>query len=882
MIRKFLSWPIRVHLLFLVILLALPSITLILYWGFTERDEAIEDSKDECLKFVNAAAGEQQAVVAGVQQLLSIIALLPEVQSRDASATGALLSDLLKKNPLISSIGISDMSGLIWASATPYEGAVSVADRKYFRNAVLSGRFSSGEFSVGRIVKRPVINFAQPIMNASNELTSVIAVSLNLDYIQSLFEKIHLPAGSSFGLLDHQGIILYRDSRDPFSEQLVGKRDSREELFTKMVEGPDEGTYEAMGNDGKVRLTAYKKLRLPHESQPYLYIRSSIPKASVVSAANAMILRNMAALITIFAIGMILAVYLGKRLIVEPITKLTEASRQLAAGPVTVNVSEQLKDSELGELAQAFDDMVQALLRKEKEQLASEEGLRVAHARAKWLARLPEENPNPVLRVSSDGHSLYCNPASIMLDGWKCEEGLPVPSPIFPLVRKSIAEDREVMQDVDLGGRTYWVAVSSFPEERYANVYGRDITERKQAEASLEEAKKSLEHERDLLQSVMNGATNSHLVYLDRDFNFIRVNETYAATCGYKPEEMIGKNHFALYPHAENEAIFARVRDTGIAAEFHDKPFVFPDQPERGVTYWDWTLIPIRDRDGQVGGLVFSLFETTERKRAEDRLRESEKALQEANEHLEQRVRERTMDLQNLTKQLESHRHDLRNLASELVTAEERERKRIADVLHDEIAQTLAAARMRIDILKGIPSDPQDRQTLEEAKALLVQSIQETRTLMTDIGNPLLFNMGLQAACESLADRLMQKHPIRIICDVREAFKHLNPDLKTILYQLIRELLNNVVKHSKAQNARVMVDMENGDFRLKVTDDGVGFDPRTLGTPTTESGFGLYSIRERLIAMNGSLKIESAPGTGTVVTAILPETSDRSQARPRE
>ena len=254
-------------------------------------------------------------------------------------------------------------------------------------------------------------------------------------------------------------------------------------------------------------------------------------------------------------------------------------------------------------------------------------------------------------------------------------------------------------------------------------------------------------------------------------------------------------------------------------------------------------------------------------------LRASEDALRQANDHLEQRVRERTMDLQNLAEQLEKSRDDLRKLASELVMAEERERKRIAGVLHDEVAQTLAAARMRIDMLQGIPADPKDKQTLEEAKALLVQSIQETRALMTDIGNPLLFDMGLQAACESLADRLMKKHPVRIRCDIRNAFKHLNPDVKTILFQVFRELLNNVVKHSNAQNAHVMIDMENDHFRLTVTDDGVGFDPQLLGAPSTEGGFGLYSIRERLLALDGSLRIESTPRTGTVVTAILPAAS---------
>ena len=94
-------------------------------------------------------------------------------------------------------------------------------------------------------------------------------------------------------------------------------------------------------------------------------------------------------------------------------------------------------------------------------------------------------------------------------------------------------------------------------------------------------------------------------------------------------------------------------------------------------------------------GIQVAGEDITERKRVEE-------ALQEANESLEQRVRERTVDLQNLTEQLEKSRNELRKLASELVMAEERERKRVAGVLHDDIAQTLAAARMRLDLLQGM------------------------------------------------------------------------------------------------------------------------------------------------------------------------------------
>jgi PAS domain S-box-containing protein len=187
------------------------------------------------------------------------------------------------------------------------------------------------------------------------------------------------------------------------------------------------------------------------------------------------------------------------------------------------------------------------------------------------------------------------------------------------------------------------------------------IYEHQQAR-ELASAKQALERERDILQAVMDGAKNSHLVYLDRGFNFVRVNTTYAGTCGYRPEEMIGKNHFALYPRAENEAIFARVRDTGEPFEAHDRPFEFPDQPQRGVTYWDWTLTPIKDPTGRVEGLVFSLHETTERKRAQQTLQEANEQLQAQSEELQAQAEE----LQTQTEELQIQAEELRAQASEL------------------------------------------------------------------------------------------------------------------------------------------------------------------------------------------------------------------------
>ena len=111
--------------------------------------------------------------------------------------------------------------------------------------------------------------------------------------------------------------------------------------------------------------------------------------------------------------------------------------------------------------------------------------LREAHGRAVWLARFPDENPNPVLRASGDGSILYCNPASSERHGWTCEVGQLLQNELLPLVGRAMTEREEVQQDVELDGRSYFVSVTPFLAEGYANIYGRDITERKRAEEAV-------------------------------------------------------------------------------------------------------------------------------------------------------------------------------------------------------------------------------------------------------------------------------------------------------------------------------------------------------------------------------------------------------------
>jgi PAS domain S-box-containing protein len=167
-----------------------------------------------------------------------------------------------------------------------------------------------------------------------------------------------------------------------------------------------------------------------------------------------------------------------------------------------------------------------------------------------------------------------------------------------------------------------------------------DITERKRAEEAL------AGHVR-LMEAVFQGS-HTQLVYLDRDFNFVQVNEAYARACAKAREDFAGHNHFELYPHPENEAIFRRVRDTGEPFEVKAKPFVFPDHPEWGETYWDWRLTPVKGAGGRVEGLVFSLGDVTERVR---RLEELEQARRQI-EALARREEERANWLAAILEQL--------------------------------------------------------------------------------------------------------------------------------------------------------------------------------------------------------------------------------------
>ncbi len=179
---------------------------------------------------------------------------------------------------------------------------------------------------------------------------------------------------------------------------------------------------------------------------------------------------------------------------------------------------------------------------------------------------------------------------------------------------------------------------------------GVDVTEQRQVEEEREQLMARVEQERqvvatlanrlarewDTLQTIMEH-THACLAYLDPQFNFLAVNSAYCRQAGHSREQLLGYNHFELFPNAENQQVFEHVRDAGEPVSFRAKPFEFVDQPERGITYWDWTLVPVKEVNGRVQGLVLSLVDVTEQMRQareRERLLAENRAQREFLEHL--------------------------------------------------------------------------------------------------------------------------------------------------------------------------------------------------------------------------------------------------------
>ncbi len=217
------------------------------------------------------------------------------------------------------------------------------------------------------------------------------------------------------------------------------------------------------------------------------------------------------------------------------------------------------------------------------------------------------------------------------------------------------------------------------------------------------------------------------------------------------------------------------------------------------------------------------------------------------------------------------------DMALDAVFVEQRERRRIAADLHDRIGQSLTATRLKIRSVTGSTAGPV-RAALEEASAILEQTIEDTSTLTFDLSPPILYDLGLPSALGWLAERMRERHGLNV--DVETGtIPRMADEIAALLFRVIQELLMNVVKHAATDRAAVSVHMEDDRLLVEVSDRGVGFDPTAASRK--REGFGLFSVRDQVTRLGGRFNTESAPGAGSKVRFDLPVTAVPTQAPGR-
>lgn len=501
--------------------------------------------------------------------------------------------------------------------------------------------------------------------------------------------------------------------------------------------------------------------------------------------------------------------------------------------------------------------------------------IRLAQAQT-VLAQMQDE----VFWAAPTGHILYANPSACRKLGYTLEEicQLKVSDVDADASAASWSAQWETLQrekTVRFEGRhrakdgtiypvEIWSTFIQHKGEPYACGIVRDITERKRIETTLQASESKY---RQLHESMRDAFARSNL-----DGRLVECNRTFLGLTGYTEAELLQLNYRDLTPakwHAmEERIVHEQVFGRGYS-DVYEKEYIRKDGTLVAVELRDFLL---RNEQGVPTGIWAIVRDITERKR-------NEEALARANAELELRVQERTTELQHSNELL-------RALTIKLTEDEDEERLRIARLVHDSFIQTLSLAHIRLGALGSTLTKgkrPAVANQVETVRALIKDAIGQSRNIVSDLAPPMLYQLGLVPALDDLALRLGGQHKIKISVIADSLLPDLDSGLRGLLFQSIRELLINAIKHAKGSDIDVELKKEGRWLRATVSDEG-GSGARPKKGPRNISraqGFGLFHIRQRLAGLGGELEFLSKPGPGTSVCLSVPLVkSAPASARP--
>jgi PAS domain S-box-containing protein len=391
----------------------------------------------------------------------------------------------------------------------------------------------------------------------------------------------------------------------------------------------------------------------------------------------------------------------------------------------------------------------------------------------------------------------------------------------------------------------------------------QEIKERKQAE---EEVRESEQKYSTLVENSLTG------IYIDHGGKIVFANNKFVEIYKYPREELIGLETWKLV-HPDDRLLTDKIRAKRLNGE--DAP---PEYEARGLTK-DGETIWLTRRNTRIeykGGpaILGNIADISRRRQIEEALRESMHRMniaydQSINyaEELKREIAERRQAEQKLL----TYQEKLRSLASELSLVEERQRRRVAIEVHDRISQNLAFVKIKLGTLRELAFSGELAGTMDNILDLVDETIQSTRTLISELGSPILYELGFVPAVQWLTQQARNLQGIALDFGDDGQPKPLSEDVSVFLFQAVRELLVNIAKHAQARTAKVSIARDGDQIRVDVEDDGVGFDSAEIASSVDTTGrFGLFSIRVRLEPLGGHMELKSKPGHGTRVTLVAP------------
>ncbi len=389
--------------------------------------------------------------------------------------------------------------------------------------------------------------------------------------------------------------------------------------------------------------------------------------------------------------------------------------------------------------------------------------------------------------------------------------------------------------NVQLGER---LGARTFALEKANEEMRLEIAERERIEKALMESESRF---RTIIREAALG-----IALIDKQGRVIEGNPALLAMLGYSAEELRGME-FTRLNHPENAESswmnFQKLLTGKQDISRVETRYIRKD----GWTGWGRQSISLVREAGGKPQFAIALFEDiTERRESEEKIR--------------------------------TYQEQLQSLASELSLTEERERRRLATVLHDHIAQLLVVAKGKFEKVQESSLFRSLAKPMEEIRKLIEESIRYTRSLVFELSPPILYDLGLEPAMEWLAEHMQQQYGLVVAVEDDAQPKPLDNEARVLLFRAVRELLFNVLKHAQASCTKVCMGRVGEHLRIIVEDNGIGFAPEQLGSSSgTMGGFGLFSIRERLNYFGGSMEIESTPGEVTRVILSLPLRTDKKK-----